>query len=67
MAEKKKPTRKKKIEYSNTEFPYNPNKRCVNCTHRGIVEEKTKKIGCKIISTICVNDSARPYYEERSI
>jgi hypothetical protein len=65
MVEKKKAVRKKKVENSVTEFPYNPNRRCIKCVHSGIVAEKTGETGCKIISTICVNDSARPYYEER--
>ena len=67
MVEKKKTTRKKKVDNSTTEFPYNPNRRCIKCTHSGIVVEKTKETGCKIISTICINDSDRPSYEERSI
>lgn len=67
MTEKNKTPKKKKIDKSLIEFPFNPNRRCINCTHNGVLIEKTDEIGCKIISTICINSSDRPYYNERSI
>ena len=67
MTEKKKVTRKKKVDKSLTTFAFNPNRRCINCTHNGVIIEKTNETGCKLASSICINESERTYFEERSI
>lgn len=62
MATKKTITKASKIGIV---MPFNPNRRCKNCTYYGVIVETTGEVGCKLLSASCVNSSERSFYDAR--